>query len=52
VAASRPRVTEFLIKFERDKLISHDDERRLIIHHNRLEGFLARTHSTAIARPV
>jgi CRP-like cAMP-binding protein len=44
VGASRPRVTEFLVKFERDKLINRD-ERHLIINRDRLEGFLARTHS-------
>src|SRR6266478_6197569 len=39
VGASRPRVTEFLVKFERDKLINRD-ERHLIINRDRLEGFL------------
>jgi len=50
VGASRPRVTEFLNKFVRDKLIS-SDERRLI-HRARLEDFLARTHSTVSADPA
>jgi CRP/FNR family transcriptional regulator, cyclic AMP receptor protein len=46
VGASRPRVTEFLIQFERDHLIARD-ERRLIVRRDRLEGFLAQTHSRA-----
>jgi len=36
VGASRPRVTEFLVKFERDKLINRE-ERHLIINRDRLE---------------
>jgi CRP-like cAMP-binding protein len=44
VGASRPRVTEFLIKFEHDKLINRD-EHSLIIHRDRLQTFLAQAHS-------
>jgi CRP/FNR family transcriptional regulator, cyclic AMP receptor protein len=40
VGASRPRVTEFLIQFERDKMIIRDDH-RFIIHRDRLEKFLS-----------
>ena len=43
VGASRPRVTEFLIQFEREHFIIRD-ERRLIVRRDRLEGFLAETH--------
>jgi CRP-like cAMP-binding protein len=52
VGVSRPRVTEFLLKFERDKLISRGAARHLIIHPSRMEVFLARTNSTAIVRSV
>jgi Crp-like helix-turn-helix domain len=44
VGASRPRVTEFLIKFEHDKLISRDDH-RIIVRRDRLKSFLARDSS-------
>jgi len=44
VGASRPRVTEFLNQFERDNLIIHD-QRHLIVRRDRLENFLAQTHS-------
>ena len=43
VGASRPRVTEYLIGFERKRLIVHKD-RRLIVRRDRLEAFLAQTH--------
>jgi CRP-like cAMP-binding protein len=46
VGASRPRVTEFLIQFERDDLIIRS-ERHLIVRRDRLENFLARTHARA-----
>jgi CRP-like cAMP-binding protein len=46
VGASRPRATEFLIQFERDHFIIRD-RRHLIIRHDRLESFLAETHSRA-----
>ena len=48
VGASRPRVTEFLIQFERDHLIVRD-ERRLIVRRDRLESFLAPAHSRPTA---
>jgi CRP-like cAMP-binding protein len=44
VGASRPRVTEFLLQFERDHFIIRD-ERHLIVRRDRLEGFIAQTHS-------
>lgn len=44
VSASRPRVTEFLIQFQRDNLIVRD-QRHLIVRRDRLEDFLARNHS-------
>jgi len=46
VGASRPRVTEFLIQFERDHFVIRD-ERHLIIRRDRLENFLAETQSRA-----
>jgi CRP-like cAMP-binding protein len=48
VGASRPRVTEFLIQFERDHLIARD-ERRLIVRRDRLESFLSPAHSRPTA---
>jgi CRP-like cAMP-binding protein len=44
VSASRPRVTEFLIQFERDGLIARD-QRHLIIRRDQLENFLSHQHS-------
>src|SRR3984957_8042372 len=44
VSASRPRVTEFLIQFEQDKMIVRD-QRHLIIRRDRLENFLGQAHS-------
>jgi CRP-like cAMP-binding protein len=44
VSASRPRVTEFLIQFERDGLIVRD-QRHLIIRRDNLENFLSQQHS-------
>jgi CRP-like cAMP-binding protein len=44
VGASRPRVTEFLIQFERDNFIIRD-ERHLIVRRERLEDYLAQAHS-------
>jgi CRP-like cAMP-binding protein len=44
VSASRPRVTEFLIQFERDNMIIRD-QRHLIIRRDRLENFLGQAHS-------
>jgi hypothetical protein len=46
VSASRPRVTEFLIQFERDNLIIRD-QRHLIIRRDRLENFLAKSHAAS-----
>jgi CRP/FNR family transcriptional regulator, cyclic AMP receptor protein len=43
VGASRPRITEQLIKFERRHLISRNT-RQLVVNRDRLEAFLARTH--------
>src|ERR1700675_3264497 len=48
VGASRPRVTEFLIQFEREHFIIRD-ERHLIVHRERLESFLAQTHARVTA---
>jgi CRP-like cAMP-binding protein len=44
VGASRPRVTEFLIQFERDKFIIRD-ERYLVVNRDRLETFLVKTYA-------
>lgn len=44
VSASRPRVTEFLIEFERDNLIIRD-QRHLIVRRDLLEEFLAQAHT-------
>jgi CRP-like cAMP-binding protein len=49
VGASRPRVTEYLISFERMHLIVRDG-RQLIVRRDRLESFLAHRHSPA-SRP-
>jgi CRP-like cAMP-binding protein len=46
VGASRPRITEHLITFERRHLISRNS-RQLVINRDRLEGFLAQTHIVA-----
>jgi CRP-like cAMP-binding protein len=45
VGASRPRVTEFLIRFEQAHFIFRD-ERYLVVRRERLESFLSETHST------
>src|SRR5271163_1855403 len=42
VGASRPRITEHLIMFERKQLISRDS-RQLVVNRDRLESFLAQT---------
>jgi CRP-like cAMP-binding protein len=44
VSASRPRVTEFLIQFERENMIIRD-QRHLIVRRDRLENFLSQHHS-------
>ena len=46
VGASRPRITEHLIAFERKHLISRNS-RQLVVNRDRLEGFLAQTHLAA-----
>src|SRR3984885_5955462 len=46
VGASRPRVTEFLIKFERNSFIAREG-RHLMVHRDRLESFLANGQSRA-----
>ncbi len=43
VSASRPRVTEFLLQFERDGMIARD-QHRLIIRREKLENFLEQKH--------
>src|SRR5271170_6697088 len=45
VGASRPRITEHLITFERKHLISRNS-RQLVIDRDRLENFLAQTHTS------
>jgi CRP-like cAMP-binding protein len=45
VGASRPRVSEHLLSFERKKLIERDG-RQLIVRRDRLERFLAQRHSS------
>ena len=47
VGASRPRITEHLILFERKHLISRNT-RQLVIDRNRLESFLEQTHIAAL----
>ncbi len=46
VGASRPRITEHLITFERKHLISRNS-RQLVVNRERLENFLAQTHISA-----
>jgi hypothetical protein len=46
VGASRPRITEHLIRFERKHLISRNS-RQLVINCDRLESFLADAHISA-----
>jgi len=46
MGASRPRVTEFLIQFERDHFIIRD-ERHSIMRRDRLDNFLAESQSRA-----
>jgi CRP-like cAMP-binding protein len=46
VGATRPRVTEHLIRFARKRIIVHKD-RNLVVRRDRLEAFLARAHSDA-----
>jgi CRP-like cAMP-binding protein len=49
VGASRPRVTEYLARFERKRLILRDG-RQLIVKRDRLESFLAQKHASANRR--
>src|SRR5271166_3685401 len=46
VGASRPRITEQLISFEKKHLISRNS-RQLVVNRERVEGFLAQTHISA-----
>jgi CRP-like cAMP-binding protein len=46
VGASRPRITEHLISFERQRLISRNS-RQLVVNRERVEGLLAQTHIVA-----
>src|ERR1700691_621342 len=46
VGASRPRITEHLIEFERKHLISRNS-RQLVVNRDRLETFLAQAHIAA-----
>ena len=43
VGASRPRITEHLIKFERKHLISRN-RRQLVVNRDRVEAFLSQAH--------
>ena len=49
VGASRPRVKEYLISFERRQLIIRDG-RRLLVRRDRLESFLAQRHPSPSSR--
>lgn len=51
VGASRPRVTEYLAQFERQRLIAREG-RQLIVRRDRLERFLARRHLSASERKL
>jgi len=44
VGASRPRITEHLLRFEQKKLISRENH-QFIVNRDRLESFLAQAHS-------
>jgi DNA-binding FadR family transcriptional regulator len=46
VGASRPRITEHLIMFERKHLISRN-RRQLVVNRERLETFLSQAHIAA-----
>jgi DNA-binding MarR family transcriptional regulator len=43
VGASRPRITEHLIEFEKKKLITREDH-QFTVHRDRIETYLAETH--------
>src|SRR5712671_4674218 len=49
VGASRPRITENLIRFEQKHLISRDDH-HLIVNRDRIEAFLAQAHPVLDSR--
>ena len=51
VGASRPRVTEYLMQFEREQLIVRDG-RQLVVRRDRLERFLERKHSSMNRREL
>src|SRR5580658_1959959 len=51
VGASRPRVTEYLISFERRHLIVRDG-RQLLVRRDRLESFLTQRNSSASSREL
>jgi len=46
VGASRPRITEHLILFERKRLILREG-RQIVVDRDRLQSFLMRTHVSA-----
>src|ERR1700682_1161041 len=47
VGASRPRITEHLIEFEQKHLITREDH-HFTVHRDRIESFLAQTHSVSV----
>ncbi len=49
VGASRPRITEHLIEFEEKQLITREDH-QFTVHRDRIETFLAQTHSVIDGR--
>jgi len=49
VGASRPRITEHLIEFEKKKLITREDH-QFIVHRDRIETYLAETHPVIDSR--
>ena len=49
VGASRPRITEHLIRFEHQQLISREDH-RFTVYRDRIESFLAQAHSALEGR--
>jgi hypothetical protein len=51
VGASRPRVTEYLISFERRQLIMRDG-RQLLVRRDRLESFLAQRQPSPSSREL
>jgi len=49
VGASRPRITEHLIEFEKKKLVTREDH-QFIVHRDRIETYLAETHPVIDSR--